>query len=160
MQQDNFSFNKKLEKMISLLRKIKDNSEKAKLRGLDDSFFKNVDFIISNYEMIKNQMPVDFVEKTDSPLFGLMNNVFDKIYADLQEMMAEYNLLDIVEDFDNNQEETVIKEAETQESTIETDEIDEIDKINELLKEPGITEEEMNQLLDIRSDLLAKSSNS
>lgn len=160
MQQDNFSFNKKLEKMISLLRKIKDNSEKAKLRGLDDSFFKNVDFIISNYEMIKNQMPVDFVEKTDSPLFGLMNNVFDKIYADLQEMMAEYNLLDIVEDFDNNQEETVIKEAETQESTIETDEIAEIDKINELLKEPGITEEEMNQLLDIRSDLLAKSSNS
>ncbi|MBT7492775.1 MAG: hypothetical protein HN704_14340 [Bacteroidetes bacterium] len=158
MQQENIPFNKKLEKMISLLKKIKDNSEKAKHQGLDESFFKNVDFTISNYEMIKTQMPGDFVEQNNNPLFGMMNTVFDKIYQDLQDMMKDYNLLDIADEIDNYKE--VAKPAvEIKESGNKSVE-DELKVINNMLTNPEISEEEMNELLDLRADLIEKSSKS
>jgi len=132
MSESNESFEKDLDQLIKLFKRIREKSENEHLSQLDPAFLQNLDFIINNYEMIKHNIPKE--------MFGQMGFPFQKVLREFIQQLKEEMGDDIYEEGNK-------------------DLAADIHKIDNMLQNPGnLSEEEINDLLDKRSEIIKNSS--
>lgn len=135
MSESSESFQKDLDQLIRLFKKMKEKSMENQFSHIDPVFTQNIDFIINNYEMVKNNVPVEMLNRMGFPFQQMLHQFIDQLKDELGEV------------------ETPLEPMEVK-AKLSTGHSEDISKIDLLLKKPGLTEEEINELLDHRNRLL------
>jgi L-lactate utilization protein LutC len=125
------SFSENLDLLIKLLRRLKDKSQFEGMPGVPKMFISNFDFFLRNYEQMKDQISAQLLQQFGEPIKQMVADMVDQLQDELDE-----NMLTSVE-----------PDAETPVITGQKKTILEID---EMLKKPGLSEEEIDRLLDER----------
>lgn len=125
------SFNENLDLLIKLFKKLKERTSIDELHGIDKTFYQNFEFLLSNYENMRDQLSEELLDKFGEPVKAMIANLVDQLKRELGDDIS-----------DLEQEE---------EQTPEIKIPDDLEKIDEMLKSPDLTEEEVNKLLDERS---------
>lgn len=137
MSDSDRSFSENLDLLIKLLRKLKDKSQFDGIPGVPKIFIQNFDFFLQNYDRMKDQISQQLLQQFGEPI---------------KQMVA-----DMVEQLKEELDDGVLPSTEVETSApIITGQKRTIEEIDELLKKPGITEEEIDNLLDERNRLLSK----
>ena len=130
------SFNENLDLLIRLLRKLKDKSHFEGMPGVPKMFITNFDFFLQNYERMKDQISEQLLQQ-----FG----------ESIKQMVA-----DMVDQLQEELDSGVIPDTEVEESVpVITGQKRTIEEIDELLKKPGLSEEEIDSLLDERKKAMS-----
>ena len=125
------SFSENLDLLINLLRKLKDKSHFEGMPGVPKMFIMNFDFFLQNYEKMKDQISEQLLQQFGEPI---------------KQMVA-----DMIEQLQDELDEDMIPGVETPaETPVITGRKKTVGEIDELLKKPGLSEDEIDRLLDER----------
>ena len=125
------SFSENLDLLIKLLRKLKDKSQFEGMPGVPKMFIMNFDFFLQNYDKMKDQISEQLLQQFGEPI---------------KQMVA-----DMVEQLQDELDQNLIPEDVTSvESPVITGHKRTVEEIDELLKKPGLSGDEIDQLLDER----------
>ncbi len=144
MSEANDSFEKDLEQLIRLFKKIKNKTATDRFNQIDPALTQNLDFIINNYEMMKGNISKDMLNQMGFPFQKMMHEFITQMK---QELGEEFD------DFDLDDEEPVDeppKEAIENPKPLSND----IAEIDARLRKPGLSDAEIDALLDKRNQLL------
>jgi len=134
MGSEDRSFNDNLDLLIKLFKKLKERSSFDEMPGIDKTFYQNFEYLLGNYENMRDQLSEELLEKFGEPVKGMIANLVDQLKAELGDDIGD---LDLEEP--SAQEEIKVP--------------DDVAKIDEMLKDPNLSDEEINKLLDERSKL-------
>jgi hypothetical protein len=124
------SFREKLDTLIELFKRVREKSLDKDIPGIDNSFFQNFDFVLNNYEMIKYQLSDEMLEQFGAPIQTLIEQLIEQLKDELGE------------DFYSSEPMKELSEDLTD--------------IDSLLKSKDLSNDQINELLDKRSDILSK----
>jgi predicted DNA binding CopG/RHH family protein len=150
MSEPNDSFEKDLEQLIRIFKKIRSDKQNEQFAHLDKAFTQNLDFIINNYEMVKNSIPREMLSQMGLPFQKMLHEFIEQLKGELGEDLNE---------FEQNRltnipiTETFTKSGVTKSLT------DDIETIDMMLKKPGLSVDELNILLDERNRIIKKHQN-
>ncbi|MFC2086293.1 hypothetical protein ACFLQ9_01090 [Bacteroidota bacterium] len=113
-----------LDKLIKLFKRFREKTMNEKIPGFDQNFFQSFDMIVNNYEMIKGQIPDDYIKQIGEPLRQMIQNIIEQLQDELGEEIKS--------------------KPEVYNS---------IKEIDEMLKDPKLTNMDIDQLLDKRTSL-------
>jgi uncharacterized protein YcgL (UPF0745 family) len=134
MSSEDRSFNENLDLLIKLFKKLKEKTSLDDLHGIDKSFYQNFEYLLSNYENMRDQLSEELLDKFGEPVKGMIASLVDQLKNELGDDISELSLE---------------KEPLKEEIRIP----DDLAKIDQMLKNPDLSEEELNKLLDERSRL-------
>jgi conjugal transfer/entry exclusion protein len=97
--------------------------------GIDKSFFQNFDFVLNNYEMIKDQLSDEMLEQFGTPIQTLIENLINQLKDELGE---DFYALE------------PMKEVS-----------DDLQEIEKLLQSSELSNDEIDKLLDKRANILS-----
>lgn len=135
MNQQPEDFEKDLDELIRLFKQIREKINTDRFMHLDPHLAQNLDFIINNYEMMKHSIPKELISQMGPSLHHLMREFVNQLKREFGEDLSS-----------GKPEEGSINEK--------VELFDDIRKIDERLKNPGLSDEEINKLLDRRNSLL------
>lgn len=130
MNEDKQAFKRNLDELIKLFRKLKDKTTIENIPGVDKAMYQNFEVFLSSYDNMKDHITDDLYDQFGEP----MRKMIADIVAQLKNELSE---------------EDIIKLEETEEIEITRD----IEKIDKLLKNPKLSSEEIDKLLDERSSI-------
>ena len=139
MSNTNDSFENDLDHLIRLFKKIKDKSKSEHFSRLDPAFAQNLDFIINNYEMVRNNIPKE---------------MFTQMGIPFQKMMRDFIIQLKIELGDEFEEESRDELVEKETGMVKNEPVEDIKEIDVSLQKPDLSEDEINELLDRRNTLL------
>lgn len=128
------SFNENLDLLIKLFKKLKERTSIDDLQGIDKSFYQNFEYLLGNYENMRDQLSEELLDKFGEPVKAMIASLVDQLKAELGDDIGDLDL-------DEKEEKKVIELPE------------DLSKIDEMLKDPKLSEEEVNRLLDERTRL-------
>lgn len=131
------SFSENLDLLIKLLRKLKDKSQFEGIPGVPKMFVTNFDFFLQNYDRMKDQISQQLLQQFGEPIKQMVADMVAQLKEELDE--------DVLEETEIKEQPPVIT------GTKRT-----VDDIDEMLKKPGLAEEEIDKLLDERNRLMSK----
>lgn len=140
---DDQSFHDNLDQLIKLLRKMKEKSADYDFPGVPKMFFTNFDFVINNYEMMKNQISDQLLNQFGEPI--------KQMVADMVEQLKEELGDDLDLELDEPEEDHQIEVSPGPDENESLDEA--LQRIDKRLKTPGLSDEEIDKLLDERSNI-------
>lgn len=123
------SFVKDLDMLIDLLKKLKEKFGQGYRNKVDQSFFDSFEQILLNYNCIKDDVSEKLLDQFGEPIQHLVSQMVNELNVELDE-------------------------AESQDYNIQMD----LKRIDELLASPEVLDDEINRLLDRRSELIAQKS--
>ncbi len=129
------SFSENLDLLIRLLRKLKDKSHFEGMPGVPKMFITNFDFFLQNYERMKDQITVQLLQQFGEPIKQMVADMVDQLQEELDEDLIS------------------AEEIPQSESPVITGQKRTIEEIDRLLSRPGLSEEEIDRLLDERKKL-------
>jgi hypothetical protein len=135
MNEQSGAFEKDLNELIRLFKKIREKINTDQFAHLDPFFAQNLDFIINNYEMMKHSIPQELIAQMGPSLQQLMHEF-------IKQLKNEFG------------EELNTEQSDNKGSSDKLELFDDIRKIDERLRNPGLSDEEINKLLDQRNTLL------
>ncbi len=141
------SLKRNMDELIRLFKKIKDKSVFDNLPGVDKMFIQNFDLLVQNYDEIKEDLSEQLLSQFGAPIHKMIEDIVKKLKAELGEEFASENE-EIVGKTSKPQKVLITPEP----SNIE----DEIKIIDSQLNNPKLTPEQIDRLLDRRSDLAKK----
>lgn len=133
MSSEDRSFNENLDLLIKLFKKLKERTSIDDLQGIDKTFYQNFEYLLGNYENMRDQLSEELLDKFGEPVKAMIASLVEQLKTELG---------DDISDLDLDEEEK--KEIEIPED---------LSKIDEMLKDPNLSEEEVNKLLDERTRL-------
>lgn len=133
MNNEERSFKENLDLLIKLFKKLRDKTPINEIPGIDKNMYQNFDLFLKNYEMMKDQISDDLLMNFGEPMKKMIADLIEQLKSEL----GEEEIKDLSEDESEN-----ISEMRH-----------DIAQIDELLKNPGLTEEEVDKLLDERAKL-------
>lgn len=139
------AFHDNLDQLIKLLRKMKEKSQDYDFPGMPKMFFSNFDFVISNYEMMKDQISDQLLNQFGEPIKQMIAEMVEQLKEELGE---DIELEELQETAEIPQIESAPVVGETLDEALQ--------RIDKRLKTPGISEEEVDKLLDERSKIRDK----
>lgn len=144
------AFRRDLEELILILKKIKANVNDPRFGHLDPMMRQSIDFVINNYEDIKQNLSPELLTQMGFPFQEVIRNFLTIIKRELgEEFIADY------------QEEIPESQSSPQPTSLSvTDAEERIRLIDQMLARPGLKPEAIDQLLDERNDLLRLLENS
>jgi len=128
------SFSENLDLLIKLLRKLKDKSQFEGMPGVPKMFVTNFDFFLQNYERMKDQISQQLLQQFGEPIKQMVADMVEQLQDELDEDL-------------------IVPEEPPVEQPVITGRKRSIDDIDEMLRKPGLTEEEIDRLLDERKRL-------
>lgn len=137
------SFSENLDLLIKLLRKLKDKSRFESMPGVPKMFTMNFDFFLQNYEQMKDQISDQLLQQFGEPIKQMVADMIEQLQDELDEDMLLNPNAD--SDADVLSEKPVVT---GQKKTLE--------EIDVLLKNPSLSQEEIDKLLDERHQLKQK----
>jgi 16S rRNA C967 or C1407 C5-methylase (RsmB/RsmF family) len=135
MSSSDRSFSENLDLLIKLLRKLKDKSQFEGMPGVPKMFITNFDFFLQNYERMKDQITAQLLQQFGEPIKQMVADMVDQLQEELDEDLLSAD------------------EVPPLESPVITGHKKTIAEIDEQLKKPGLSEEEIDRLLDERKRL-------
>ncbi len=130
MASEERSFKENLDLLIKLFKKLKNKTSLEDVPGIDKNMYQNFDMFLQNYEMMRDQISDELLTQFGEPMKKMIANLVEQLKSELGE------------DFEERGE-------NIQTGGIKRD----IAQIDELLKNPSLTEDEINLLLDERMKL-------
>ena len=144
----NKAFKKNMDELIRLFKKIKDKSVFEDLPGVDKMFIQNFDLLVQNYDEIKGDLSEQLLSQFGTPVHKMIENIVKQLKEQLGEEADE-----ILEEKPTTPQKVLIT---PEPSSIE----DEIKIIDSQLNNSELSTEQINRLLDRRSDLKKRITNS
>ena len=127
-------FNKDLDELFRLFKKLVETQSLDDVPGVDGMMLKQFQFFFSNYENMKDQIGDQLKGQFGEPVKQMVSDLVKQLREQLGE--GEYTVIE---------EEPVI-EIETKDLSMQD--------IDLMLANPDLTEDQINDLLDKRADLL------
>jgi len=144
------SLKKNMDELIRLFKKIKDKSVFHNLPGIDKMFIQNFDLLVQNYDEIKDDLSEQLLSQFGAPIHKMIADIVIKLKKELGEDLTEEIELP----------EKKLPEIKKILITPEPLNIDiEIKSIDSQLNKGGLSPEQIDRLLDRRSDLAKKKAN-
>ena len=137
------SFAENINRLIELFSKIKERADKGMIEGLDPAFIQNLDLLVRNYQMMRNQLPDEVINQMGEPIKEMIAQMIDKLNVEF----AEDHSFTITEEIKKAEDPSVEK--------LSTE--DQIKQIDARLSKPGLTSKELDELLDKRAGLQRES---
>ncbi|NOX86411.1 MAG: hypothetical protein GXO86_10695 [Chlorobi bacterium] len=134
MEDENFK--RDLDELFHLFRKVVENRDLGDMPGMDQFMLQQLKFLFSNYDQMKDKI----AEQLEGQFGESIKEMVHTLVLQLREEVGEDELL------------TGKKEEPKPQIAINERESD-IVKIDEMLKNPNLTEEQVNKLLDRRAEL-------
>lgn len=135
----NNELRKNLDELIRLFKKVKNTSSIDDIPGIDKRFFQNFELLLSNYDMIKEDLTDELLNQFGAPI----HQMIEETVATLRKELGEET--DINKPEESNETINYIAEA--------INITEEIEKIDRQLKENKLSQNEIDNLLDKRSNL-------
>ncbi len=131
-------FKQELDELFRLFKKLVETQSLDDVPGVDSMMLKQFQFFFSNYETMKDQIGYQLQGQFGEPVKEMVSTLVKQLRAQLGE--EQY---------------TDIEQLEDEEPAIQIDEVSSsVKEIDEMLKNPNLTEEQINELLDKRANLL------
>ena len=145
---ENEDLKKQIDELFRLFRKVMEKYPPEDVPGMDKAQLEQLKAYLSQYDSVKDQFSVEMFGMMDS---GMARQFISMLTNKLREQLGED--ADIEEVTENH-----IKDVEAKERAFESLKTGEnyqtlIDAIDEQLKNPDLTEDEMDALLDKRQKL-------
>ncbi len=128
-------FKKDLDELFRLFKKLVETESLDDVPGIDGMMLKQFQFFFSNYETMKDQIGHQLTSQFGEPVKKMVSDLVKQ----LKEQLGE-------------DEFTVVEEI-TEEPKLKISEGLTKAQIDEMLKNPKLTEEQINELLDKRAQL-------
>lgn len=128
-------FNKDLDELFRLFKKLVETKSLDDIPGVDGMMLKQFQFFFSNYENMKDQIGQQLQGQFGEPVKQMVSDLVKQLRDQIGE--DEFTIIE--------EEEPAVQIAEAGLS------IEEIDK---MLTNPDLTEDQINELLDKRAELL------
>lgn len=129
-------FKKDLDELFRLFKKLVETESLDNVPGVDGMMLKQFQFFFSNYETMKDQIGNQLTSQFGEPVKQMVSDLVKQLKEQLGE--DEFTVIEDV---------TVEPELIIEEEGLSTS------KIDELLKNPDLTEQQINELLDKRAQL-------
>ncbi|OFY47706.1 MAG: hypothetical protein A2W85_12920 [Bacteroidetes bacterium GWF2_41_31] len=129
-------FKQDLDELFRLFKRLVEKQSMEDIPGVDRSMMKQFQFFFSNYETMKDQISHQLQGQFGEPVKKMVSNLVEQLRAQLGE--------------DN--EDLLQDEIKVEELTLNPP--GRIAAIDEMLKKPGLSEDQINELLDRRANLL------
>ena len=140
MQENTEEFRKNLERLIHLFKKIKEKNINLEMFGGNAAMFaNNLDFIIKNFETFKTSITPEMFHQMGFPIQHLVNDLVNELSRELEE---EHGIDTSIEAEDSVEAASIIEDKKEL--------LKDVTAIDEMLKNPELSEEEMDRLLDER----------
>ena len=133
MGSEDRSFNENLDLLIKLFKRLKDKASFDDMPGIDKTFYQNFEYLLSNYENMRDQLSEELLSKFGEPVKGMIASLVEQLKMELGDDIGDLDL-------DEEMKDVIVVP-------------DDISKIDEMLKNPELSDEEINKLLDERSRL-------
>ncbi len=133
--QDN-EFKKELDELFRLFKKLVEKKDLNEVPGVDKFMLQQFQFFFSNYDNMKDQI----ADQLQGQFGDSVKDMVKTLVQQLKEELDEDDFLNLSE----TEEEPLISIEGVSETTFE---------IDKLLKNPDLTEEQINELLDKRAQL-------
>lgn len=133
MSTDEKSFHENLDLLIRLFRKLKEKTSIDELSGIDKTFYQNFEYLLNNYENMKDQISKELLDKFGEPVKDMIAGLVNQLKNELGD------------EFDKEEPEVQPEKK--------TEKIRSIEEIDKLLESQTLPENEVNKLLDERSQL-------
>jgi hypothetical protein len=133
-------FKEELDELFRLFKKVMETRPMEEVPGVDKAMLQQFQFFFSNYENMKDQIAYQLQGQFGDSIKQMVRTLIQQ----LREEVGDEDLL-----FEQETEEETKPILEITGSNIE----EELKKIDELLKNPKLTEDQMNELLDRRAML-------
>jgi DNA mismatch repair ATPase MutS len=117
----NKSLREQLDNLVELFKKLREKANEEQFGHLDKTFFNNIDLLVNNYELFKRNFSDEVLNEISEPIQKLIVQAVDHLKAELGEPDA--NQIELRSD---------------------------IDRIDELLQNPNLSIDEIDNLLDKR----------
>ena len=131
-------FKQELDELFRLFKKLVETQSLDNVPGVDPIMLKQFQFFFSNYETMKDQLGAQLQGQFGEPVKQMVSNLVKQLREQIGEQ-EEYPDV-IIKQIDESQE---IPVNEIKSS---------VDKIDEMLKNPNLTEDQINDLLDKRAN--------
>jgi hypothetical protein len=141
----NESLRKNLDELIRLFKKVNNKNIFEDMPGIDKSFFKNFELLVNNYDFIKNDLSDELLTQFGEPIHKMISDTVKQ----LKNKLKESGGLDEEFEIEENTPKILITPEPL---NIEK----EIKQIDDMLKRREIKAEEVDRLLDRRSELQQK----
>jgi hypothetical protein len=133
-------FKQDLDELFRLFKKLVETQSLDNVPGVDGMMLKQFQFFFSNYETMKDQIGAQLQGQFGEPVKEMVSTLVKQLRTQLGE--DEYTKIEEVEEVEDIT--PLIKLEGTQSSTQE---------IDAMLKNPDLTEDQINELLDKRANL-------
>lgn len=140
------SFKRDLDELFRLFNKLIKNKSINDVPGINTGMLKQFEFFFSNYDSMKDQL----IYQLQGQYGDSVKEMVRMLVKQLRDEVGEDDLLNIAEEAEVIE---VIEEPQIEKELQQITGKTEREKIDELLKKPGLTEEQVNELLDKRSNL-------
>ncbi len=130
-------FKQELDELFRLFKKLVETESLDNVPGVDSTMLKQFQFFFSNYETMKDQIGAQLQGQFGEPVKQMVSTLVKQLRSQLGE--DEYTNVEEVENIT-----PVIKLEGTQSS---------LQEIDAMLKNPELTEDQINELLDRRAKL-------
>lgn len=148
---ENDDLKKQIDELFRLFRKVMEKYPPDEVPGMDKAQLEQLKAYLTQYDSIKDQFSVE--------MFGMMDNGMARQFISLltnklrEQLGEDADIDDVVEDH--------IQDVEVKEKAFESLQTGEnyqtlIEAIDEQLKNPNLTDEEMDVLLDKRQSLKSR----
>jgi hypothetical protein len=131
-------FKEDLDELFRLFKKLVETQSLDDVPGVDGVMLKQFQFFFSNYESMKDQIGSQLQGQFGEPVKEMVSNLVKQLREQLGE--EEYGSFEKIEE-----EEPILKLDNFKNS---------IEEIDNMLKNPDLTEDQVNELLDRRAELL------
>lgn len=130
-------FKQDLDELFRLFKKLVETESLDNVPGVDSMMLKQFQFFFSNYETMKDQIGAQLQGQFGEPVKQMVSTLVKQLRTQLGE--EEYTKIEEVENI------SPILKIENVQPTIQ--------EIDMMLKNPNLTEEQVNELLDKRANL-------
>jgi hypothetical protein len=130
-------FKQELDELFRLFKKLVETESLDNVPGVDPMMLKQFQFFFSNYETMKDQIGAQLQGQFGEPVKQMVSTLVKQLRTQLGE--EEYTKIEEIEDI------TPVIEIENAQTSIQ--------EIDMMLKNPNLTEEQVNELLDKRANL-------
>lgn len=127
------NFQENLEELIDLLKKIKDKAVDNKIGDIDVSFLNDFNIVLDNYEMIKASISPEIMQTLGEPMTGMIEGLVQQLKTELNDLVSQAQAQGTWENAD-----------------------DDLTRLNDLLKNPNLSNRQIDELLDKRSEIINK----
>ncbi len=151
---DNNDFKKDLDQLIRIFKRLKKKSYDDHLAQLGPAFTQNLDFIINNYEIVRNNIPHEMLAQMGAPFHQMLHHFIQQMKSELGD---DFNLDEEDEKFAPHPIITPPGASAEPSKTAEADFTEEVAAIDKHLKSGGLTEAQIDSLLDRRNQIIERS---